>query len=230
MDIRLLILETARLEELKDFYSQVLGWPPTDEEDGSFTLELQKSELEFRQHTGDLQPFYHFAINIPANKIEEAHHWLQSKGIELLYLDDYKSDIAEFVNWNARSVYFFDAAGNIVELIARFDLDNATGQPFSASQFISVSEVGIVVPPTEMESKAEEFLDSYRLSWFSKQPPLENFKAVGDDEGLFIMVPEHRNWYPTQDRPAMMAPLKIYFSAKGRHHLLEFTHEWQTLF
>ena len=52
MDIRLLILETTRLEELKEFYSYVLDWPPADEEEGSFTLELQKTELEFRQHNG----------------------------------------------------------------------------------------------------------------------------------------------------------------------------------
>ena len=43
MDIRLLILETTRLEELKEFYSNVLDWPPADEEEGSFTLELQKN-------------------------------------------------------------------------------------------------------------------------------------------------------------------------------------------
>jgi hypothetical protein len=229
MNIRLLILETTRLEELKEFYSRVLDWPPADEEEGSFTLELKKTELEFRQHTGDLEPFYHFAINIPANKIEEAREWLSAR-VQLLWLDDYQNNIAEFTNWNARSVYFSDPSGNIVELIARFDLDNATDEPFSAKHFISVSEIGLVVPAAEMQSKADQLLEDFRVSWFSKQPPLENFKAVGDDEGLFILVPEHRSWYPTQDRPAIMAPLKIYFSAGGRHHLLEFHHEWQTLF
>lgn len=229
MDIRLLILETTRLEELKEFYSQVLNWPPADEEEGSFTLELQKTELEFRQHSGDQEPFYHFAINIPSNKIEEARDWLKQR-VQLLWLDDYQSDIAEFTNWKARSVYFFDPAGNIVELIARFDLNNDAGEAFSPRQFIAVSEVGIVMPGGELQTKAEDLLETYNLPWYSKQPPLESFKAIGDDEGLFIMVPEHRNWYPTQDRQAIMAPLKIYFSAKGRHHLLEFTHEWQTLF
>ena len=229
MNIRLLILETTMLEELKEFYSQVLHWPPADEEEGSFTLELQKTELEFRQHNGDQEPFYHFAINIPANKIEEARDWLKSK-LPLLWLDDYKSDIAEFSNWNARSVYFFDPAGNIVELIARTDLRNSTDAPFSPKQFISISEVGLVAPPAELKTKADQLLDDFQVDYFSKQPPLENFKAIGDDEGLFIIVPEHRNWYPTQDRVAIMAPLKIYFSARGRHHLLEFHHEWQTIF
>lgn len=229
MNIRLLILETSQLEELKEFYSQVLDWPPADEEEGSFTLELQNTELEFRRHNGDLQPFYHFAINIPANKIEEAREWLQSR-VQLLWLDDFQSNIAEFTNWNARSVYFLDPVGNIVELIARFDLKNKTDEPFSPKQFISVSEIGLVVPKDELQTKSEQVLDDFWLSQFSKQPPQESFKAIGDDEGLFILVPEHRNWYPLQDRPAIMAPLKIYFSVRGRHHLLEFHHEWQTLF
>jgi catechol-2,3-dioxygenase len=229
MNIRLLILETTLLEELKEFYSRVLDWPPADEEEGSFTLNLQNTELEFRRHNGELEPYYHFAINIPANKIEEARAWLKDR-VKLLWLDDYQGDIAEFTNWNARSVYFFDPAGNIVEFIARYDLDNASDEPFSPKQFISVSEVGLVVPSAEMSSKADELLEDFRLTWFNKQPPLETFKAIGDDEGLFILVQEQRNWYPTRDRVAMLAPLKIYFSVKGRHHLLEFHHEWQTLF
>lgn len=229
MNIRLLILETARLEELKEFYSHVLDWPPADEEEGSFTLELQNTELEFRRHNGDLDPFYHFAINIPANKIEEALAWLKPR-VQLLWLDDFQSNIAAFNNWNARSVYFLDPAGNIVELIARFDIDNATDEPFSPKQFLDVSEIGLVVPEGELQTKAHQLLDDFSLSWFSKQPPQESFKAIGDDKGLFILVPEHRNWYPLQNCPAIMAPLKIYFSVSGRHHLLEFHHEWQTLF
>jgi catechol-2,3-dioxygenase len=229
MNIRLLVLQTSKLEELKEFYSEVLDWPPADEEDDSLTLEMRNTELEFRRHTGELEPFYHFAINIPANKIQEAHDWLQSR-VSLLWLDDYQSDIAEFTNWHARSVYFFDPAGNIVELIARFDLDNAANEPFSPRQLLSVSEIGIVAPSHEFELKAQQLLDDFQLNWFHKQPPQENFKAIGDDEGLFIMVPENRNWYPTHDRAAILAPLKIYFSVGGRHHLLEFHHEWQTLF
>jgi catechol 2,3-dioxygenase-like lactoylglutathione lyase family enzyme len=229
MNIRLLILETTRLEELKDFYSRVLNWPPADETDTSFTLELQNTEIEFRQHTGHLKPFYHFAINIPANKIEETRAWLKPR-VKLLWLDDYKSDIAEFTNWHARSVYFLDPAGNIVELIARFDLHNESSEPFSPRQFISVSEIGLVVPPAELQAKSNEVLRDFNLSWFSKQPPMDNFKAIGNDEGLFIMVPEQRSWYPLNDRPAILAPLKIYFSVGVRHHLLEFHNEWQTLF
>ena len=64
-----------------------------------------------KQTTG--KPFYHYAINIPANKIEEAKDWLSNR-VRLLWMEDYKDDIADFVNWHAKSIYFYDPAGNIV--------------------------------------------------------------------------------------------------------------------
>ena len=78
-------------------------------------------------------PFYHFAFNIPSNKFEEAFQWMQTR-VDLLWLDDYKSYIADFTNWNAKSFYFTDPAGNILEFISRFDLDDIAAEPFSAAQ------------------------------------------------------------------------------------------------
>ena len=153
--------------------------------------------------------FYHFAINIPANKIEEAKAWLASR-VELIWIEPYKSDIADFVNWHAKSVYFYDPAGNIVELIARFDLDNKTGEPFSSSQFLSISEVGLVVKEDELDKTAENLIQQYGLSYFDKQPPLPQFKAIGDDEGLFIIVPDKRNWFPTSKSSGIF-PMKTQF-------------------
>src|SRR5438874_12694704 len=123
-----------------------------------------------------MERFYHFAINIPANKIREAKAWLSNK-VQLLWMEDYKSDIADFVNWHAKSVYFFDPAGNIVELIARFDLDNTSDEIFSSKQFLSVSEIGLVFPKHNFEQQTKELLDKYSLSYFSKQPALPHFKA-----------------------------------------------------
>ena len=65
---------------------------------------MGSSELIFAETTAN-QPFYHYAINIPANKIEEAKAWLSNK-VKLLWMEDYKNDIADFVNWRAKSVYF----------------------------------------------------------------------------------------------------------------------------
>ena len=90
-----------------------------------------KSKLIFEETDIDVNPYYHFAFNIPSNKFEEAFEWMKQK-VELLWLEDYKSYIADFVNWHAKSFYFLDPAGNILELIARFDLNDTVEEKFSS--------------------------------------------------------------------------------------------------
>ena len=141
MRIRKISIEASNPAELREFYQSILQLATT-KEGSRHIVQIGNSTLQIEQATAG-EPFYHFAINIPSNKIEEAREWLKSK-VKLLWMEDYKSDIADFVNWHAKSVYFFDAAGNIVELIARFDLRNETDEMFSSSQFLSINEIGIV--------------------------------------------------------------------------------------
>ena len=60
----------------------------------------------------------------------------------------------------------------------------------------------------------------YSLSNFDKQPPLPKFRAMGDDEGLFVIVPEHRNWYPTH-KPSGIFPMIVEFDNRGKSYSLE---------
>jgi catechol-2,3-dioxygenase len=226
MNIRMVTAEAIDPAELKDFYCSTLGLALADSDDHSFTVQIGQTELEFRRHTGKLHPVYHFAINIPANKIEEATTWLLQRAT-LIPADDASNYIIDFPDWNAKSVYFFDPAGNILELIARFDLKNATEEPFSSRQFLSISEVALVVEAGELDAKTKQLLTDFNLSYFSKQPPLETFRAIGDDEGLLIVVPEGRAWYPTKDKMSERAPLKVYFSHNSTDGLLEYDHELQ---
>ena len=208
MVIQRLNLETSKPRELTEFYRDILGLPVNQDVD-DLRIIVRDSELLFKKSSRGDSPFYHFAFNIPCNKIEEAKSWLEQK-VELIWMEDYKSDIAEFVNWHARSVYFFDPAGNIVEFIARMDLKNDESEPFSQKQILSISEAGLVFPKDELLSNTESMIDDYQLNYFDKQPPLPQFKALGDDEGLFIIVPANRNWYPTQ-KPSGIFPMEIDF-------------------
>ena len=209
MHIQQLILQTSQPGTLQEFYGDLLGFQIGGGTNKDLIIQAGYSELVFTS-TDAGNPFYHFAFTIPANKIEEAKAWLTGK-VELLWIEDYKSDIADFVNWHARSVYFYDPAGNIVEFIARSDLDNSTDTPFSARQVVSISEAGLVFPADELNSRTDKLLEQCHLSYFDKQPPLPQFKAVGDDHGLFIIVPEHRNWYPTST-PSGIFPMTVKFS------------------
>lgn len=216
MQITELILQASELPALTGFYSELLGLPVARGND-SITIKTGATNLVFKQVSG-AGSFYHFAINIPANKIEEAREWLAAR-IELIRIEQYKSDIADFVSWHARSVYFYDPAGNIVELISRFDLDKKIDDPFSPAQFLSVSEAGLVVKENDLGKITRTLLEKFHLSYFDKQPPLPQFKAIGDDEGLFIVVPENRNWFPTA-KPSGIFPIEIKFENDTQQYIL----------
>jgi hypothetical protein len=99
-------------------------------------------------------------------------------------------------------------------------LNNKTDEPFSSTQFLSINEVGLVFKQNEFEQRASALLNSYWLSYFSKQPPLPQFRAIGDDEGLFVVVPEQRNWYPTE-KPAGIYPMTIQFENSNKKFEME---------
>ena len=89
--------------------------------------------------------------------------------------------------------------------------------PFNS---LSVNEVGLVFSNEKFEKEIMHLENSYSLSYFDKQPPLPKFRGMGDDEGLFVIVPEHRNWYPT-DKPAGIFPMVVEFDNGGKSYNLE---------
>lgn len=213
-------LKTSHLLALGNFYEEVLQLSTTTHGDGIISIRAGKSILIFEETTSDLNPFYHFAFNIPSNKFEEAFEWATKK-VELLWLEDYKGYIADFVNWHAKSFYFLDPAGNILEIIARFDLKDLTDEKFSSSHIRNISEIGIVLPHENFQKEVEKFLEPYALPYFDKQPPLPQFKAIGDDEGLFIIVPGNRIWFSTKNTASEIFPMKIQFTYNNISYCLE---------
>ena len=211
-------LKTGSIKSLHTFYDHNLLLKNSLSSDGNcFTVYAGETNLVFEESAEDA--FYHFAFNIPSNKIDEAYAWTQER-VQLLWLEEYESYIARFDDWHARSIYFFDPLGNIVEFVARFDLQDNVNEEFSASQIRNVSEIGLVFPKDSFEKDVGELMKSHSLNYFDKQPPMKHFRAVGDDQGLFIIVPENRNWYPTSDRISRIYPISIRFVQKGKEHEL----------
>lgn len=177
-----------------------------------------ETKLIFEKATTDQNPYYHFAFNIPSNKFEEAMEAVKQK-IKLLWLADYNGYIADFVNWHAKSFYFKDPAGNILEMISRFDLNDNADEPFSSAQVRNVSEIGLVFPVKTFDQDVKAMMNEYSLKYFDKQPPLEHFRAIGNDEGLFIAVPENRVWFATEDQ-AGRYKTEVTFLNKNKLHKL----------
>jgi catechol-2,3-dioxygenase len=137
----------------------------------------------------------HFAVNVPPQRFEEAVDWARER-VELV------DDDVPFPAWRARSAYFFDPGGNIVELIAR---ERAPGDDL----FLEISEVGL--PVADVGSAVQWLEGELGLPHFSGNR--RDFSAVGDDRGLFIVVPVGRPWLFTEE-PAPDAPLRVTIASE----------------
>jgi len=121
--------------------------------------------------------------------------------------------MVDFKNWNAKAVYFFGNSRNILELIARFDLKNEDVKEFTSNSIITISEIAIVTDNV-MET-ANDLIHSFNINYFDKQPPSEDFTALGDDHGLFILSKTGRNWFLT-DLPSKRYWQKITIEVEGK--------------
>jgi catechol 2,3-dioxygenase-like lactoylglutathione lyase family enzyme len=204
MNILQIELLSNNLEATERFYAQTMGLPIAHKTDGTLTFLAGSSLLTFNHTDETPVPIYHFAFNIPSNKLEEALAWVKTFAEPIQVPAG--GVVADFQSWNARAVYFFDNNGNLVELIARFDLNNANDQPFGPSDILNVSEMGIVAD--EVTALREKLLQQHQLTHFSKMQPLEDFAALGNDEGLLILAKTNRNWFPTT-KPAQKSSVKI---------------------
>ncbi|RAJ03937.1 catechol-2,3-dioxygenase [Chitinophaga skermanii] len=202
MEILRLHLHTNRLPQLVTFYESVIGLPVTTSHDGlRAIIQIGSSEIVFE--ATEESAYYHFAINIPAHLLVQAHDWLQARVTLLPY---HNQLIVPFPHWNADALYFHDPAGNIVELIARRDLAYDVPGIFSAQHWMSVSEIGL---PVERVDQTNEALQQVGVPVYDGDN--EQFSAVGDAHGLFIVVDrEQKTWMPTHE-PALTFPLEVIF-------------------
>jgi len=210
MNITYLELDTKKLQVQRDFYSNALGLP-VDLSLNKLKVTAGKTTLVFTQAEPNFDGAYHFAFNIPENQFRAAKEWI-SKRISLLQ-DETGEDEFSSENWNSHSIYFKDAAGNILEFIARHNLKNAVAGAFGGSQILNVSEIGL--SSEDVIAFANKLCSTLNLSIF-KQEPAETFTPVGDDNGLFILPAKDRIWYPDTGVPAQLLPVKVKGSVEGK--------------
>ncbi|AXG75001.1 VOC family protein [Flavobacterium arcticum] len=192
MKILELELLTDTITGTESFYREVLGLEPYMKEGKSVLFyQIGYTKLIFKK-SENVKPVYHFAIDIPNNRFDEGHDFMKKK-VDIIPVPG-GSNIADFRNWHARSFYFYDNNGNILEFITRYDNNVLSSTAFSNESYISISEIGLVT------QKVPEFADSITAKFgvpiFHRQPRAEQFTVLGNDEGLFILVENEREWYP----------------------------------
>ncbi len=189
MRILELRLKTSDLETMRRYYGEVLGLLVIEEQTSVIRFQAGETRLVF-EHQPDMHSIYHFAFNIPENQMEAACEWLVARtrvvtdnGIPF-----------HFADWNAHAVYFYDPAGNILELIARHTLPNTSHAPFSSQSLLCISEIGLVTD--DVRSSVETICQRLQVSLYSDEYS-DAFSAVGDEHGLFITVKRGRLWKAT---------------------------------
>jgi len=114
--------------------------------------------------------------------------------------------------WNSQSIYFKDAAGNVLEFIARHTMNNAIDGHFNERQILNISEIGL--PSEDVIYWANELCQRLGISPY-KQEPNENFTTVGDDNGLLILPHKDRIWMPNSGVPAKLLPVRVGLHVDG---------------
>lgn len=210
MNIQKVELLTTDLQAQRDYYNRILELP-TQLTSSGLHIQAGETEILFLQAPPRFEGAYHFAFNIPENQFHASKTWT-ARRISLLR-DEVGTDEFASENWNSHSIYFKDAAGNVLEFIARHNLQNAMDGDFNSRQILQVSEIGL--PSEDVVGLANELCTRLNISVF-KQEPSETFTPVGDDKGLLILPIRNRIWIPNSGVPAKLNPVGVVGEANGK--------------
>ena len=184
------------MNAMKAFYGKTLDLRITDERAERFTVEAGETLITFVSSpgvAGERAPFYHFAFNIPENKIVQALEWQKAR-TPMLPIPErnraagYPPEVVDYSHWNAHSIFFLDPSGNVVEYIARHDLKNGDRAPFGWADILYASEIGLVVD--DVAAAAATLKDAAAVSEYKASS--DQFAAMGDEYGLLLVMKRGR--------------------------------------
>lgn len=192
MQFDALRLRTTHLAAQRVFYTETLGLPLHVEDATAFTVQAGATRLTLAA-SPDFTGAYHFAFNVPRSLFASARAWIAAR-TPLLREGERDAFVSTSGGWDAEMTYFRDAAGNIVEFIARRTLpDDATGA-FGPEMIRCVSEIGL--PVADVPAQSAALAATLGAAPYGEQS--DTFAPVGDEHGLVIVVREGRPWFPTQ--------------------------------
>lgn len=214
MNFEKIKLYSTNLVAQKGFYTETLGFELLEDTAHFFTLKIGKTALQFVEKQEATN--YHYAFNIPSNQGAEALLWLKER---VAVLDWKGTDLVDFSDWNAEAIYFYDKDDNIVEFIARKNLNSPTTATFDASQVLEVSEMG--APTNDVQGVYNRIQQYFPIEKYSGD--LTRFAALGDEHGLFIVIDrQQKKWIPRED-VAYFSPFEVRL--KHQRHRFDLKYE-----
>ncbi|MBF4619367.1 hypothetical protein ITJ44_14925 [Clavibacter sp. VKM Ac-2873] len=182
---------------------RALGFPVRITDDAA-EVEIGPTRLRFA-HDPAYSGAHHLAFTIPTGSFAAARAWIGERA-EVIAPDG-RDEFAGPGTWDSRSVYFRGPDAQVLELIERRALapgGRVTG-PFRASDVVAVSEVGIVVDDVPAAVALLEEAGLHPYGGFAT----DGFAAVGDVEGLLILVARDRAWVPEGTQIAADVPVVV---------------------
>jgi hypothetical protein len=205
----------------KRFWSKVMGFDVDSVAPNSFKVKIGFNSITFINNSGALDtsssvtPKYQFTISIPSNQIENCYSWLldadssnSSKIAEpAKFWIDAESGAAIYRRnqYNSQSIYIKDAGNNIIEILARHDLNNTAEGEFNRGMFLGISEVGVV--SRDLRKSAEALKAAYGVEEVSGSS--NSYKPMGGPMGLLKLNIEGKIWTPTENEIAIGYPMTI---------------------
>jgi catechol-2,3-dioxygenase len=227
------LFSAAPLGVMKEFYGRQLDLAVRSDQPDRLIIDAGETRMTFVEsaNTGSQRPFYHFAFNIPENKILQALEWQKARTALLPVPESHRApgfpaEVAVSRHWNAHSIFFLDPAGNLVEYIARHDMKNAdASSPFNWSDLLYISEIALVVddvPATAALLRDAAALGAYRNS-------SDELTAMGDEFGMLIVAKRGRRLdltpIATPDASVYRTAVAIRGPKAARHQLASYPYE-----
>lgn len=207
MKINKTILYVHNLKQMMAFYGEKLGFHILEKSPKGFQIAVGNSILAFELVSTKVQKQYHFAFNIPSNLFEDAKVWIQKKYIPLLTHQG--KDEVFFQNINAHSLYFYDPEENVVEFIARHDVNPIVEvDKFSVQTIIDIGEMNLTTD--DLLHVGEQLMDigiPVRNNESIDETSL-NFMGEIEDGVHLLLGPSKRNWFFSQ-KDAIVSPIII---------------------
>ncbi len=184
-----LTLPVSDVAQVAAYFRDTLQLPVADG-----VVQIGWTRIQLRAAGTDPVGGVHLAFNVPANRFAAATDWLLARAP----LQRNATGQAHFTfgdAWASESIYFEGPDGLILELIGRRRLPASDREgPFQGGELTCVSEVGLpTADVAQLQARAEAAFGLQPLS-----PPTPHFAALGDDEGLLIVVDATRTWFPEQ--------------------------------
>jgi hypothetical protein len=203
------------------FWRDVMGMPTDSVSPNSFRVTIGFNSITFFNNgnlldtSSSVTPKYQFTIAIPSNQIEKCYNWLidadstnPSKiGQRAKFWIDAEtgSVIYRRNQYNSQSIYIKDAGKNIVEILARHDLNNTQEGEFNRGMFLGITEVGVV--SRDLRKSAEKLKAAYGVEEVVGSS--NSYKPLGGPTGLLKLNIEGKIWTPTENEIAVGYPLTI---------------------